>query len=148
MTEFHDIYHRLRKILDIIFDWIVIFSIWIVAIVWVVSIIFAWLDIIWLNYQLPVEVNYALKTALNTIIILKTYETLKLFISTNHASVENILELWLIWLSVKIFFDNKYLTLVSGWIFVMLFACYMVSKYFKRLEKLSPHHSHTEDKSP
>ena len=134
MIEHHDVYHRLWKVLDIIFDRIVIFSIGIVAIVWVISIIFAWLDMIWFNYQLPIEVNYALKTALNTIIILKTYETLKLFISTSHASIENILELGLIWLSVKIFFDITYLTRLSGCIFVMLFGCYIILKWFNKTQ--------------
>ncbi len=135
MLEHHDVYNRLWKVLDIVFDWIVIFSIAIVAIIWVISILFAGLDMIWLNLELPIEVNYALKTALNTIIVLKTYETLKLFVSTNHASVENILELGLIWLSVKIFFDTtNYLNRAAGWIFVMLFACYIALRYFNRTQ--------------
>lgn len=133
MLENHDIYHRLWKILDIIFDWIVIFSIAIVAIIGVISILFTGLDMVWLELTLPIEVNYALKTALNTIIILKTYETLKLFVSTNHASVENILELGLIWLSVKIFFDTtNYLNRAAWWIFVMLFACYIALRWLNR----------------
>ncbi len=135
MVEHNDIYNRLWRVLDVVFDWIVIFSIAIVAIIGVISILFTGLDMVGLNLELPIEVNYALKTALNTIIILKTYETLKLFVSTNHASVENILELGLIWLSVKIFFDTaNYLNRAAGWIFVMLFVCYIGLKSFRHYE--------------
>lgn len=115
MIEHNDMYHRLWKVLDIVFDWIVIFSIAIVALIGIISVIYAGLDIIGFSYKLPIDINYALKTALNTIIVLKTYETLKLFVSTNHASVENILELGLIGLSVKIFFDTtNYLNREAG----------------------------------
>lgn len=135
MDRLNHRYTRLRHFCDIIFDRIVIVSIGVTAIIGIFQIRASVLELFWIHRELPIEVNSALKTALNTIIILKTYETLKLFVSTNHASVQNILELWLIWLSVKIFFDTNYLNREAGWIFVMLFACYVWIRLLHKFEQ-------------
>lgn len=135
MDRLNHRYTRLRHFCDIIFDRIVIVSIGVTAVIWILQIGSSVLELFWRHRELPIEVNSALKTALNTIIILKTYETLKLFVSTNHASVQNILELWLIWLSVKIFFDTEYLNRESGWIFALLFACYAWIRLLHKFEE-------------
>ena len=120
------LYIKLRHILDIVFDFIVIFSIFIVAGIWVVeSIKLLWFDF----FGIWFDINQAFRVALNSILIVKVYDTLKMFVSQNQASLLSVIELWLIWLWVKIFFNTDYMTLPTTYIFVLITVSYCLLRF-------------------
>lgn len=120
------LYTKLRHILDIVFDFIVIFSIFIVAGIWVVeSIKLLWFDF----FGIWFDINQAFRVALNSILIVKVYDTLKMFVSQNQASLLSVIELWLIWLWVKIFFNTDYMTLPTTYIFVLITVSYCLLRF-------------------
>lgn len=124
-------YRKLRYYLDKWFDYIVIFSILIVLWIGAIAIWISTLKFFGITLDIQIQNELAITTALSTIITLKTYQTLKLFVSTTKASIENIMELWLIGLAVKIFFVDSYLTRMTGGVFVIIFLCYLAYKIAK-----------------
>lgn len=84
------------------------------------------------------DINEALKIALNSVVIVKIYETLKLFISHEQLSLTYIMELWLIGLWVKLFFDETFLSIEKAGIFALVFACYVILRWYERVYKDSP----------
>lgn len=91
---------------------------------------------------LTFDINQALKIALNSVVIVKIYETLKLFISHEQMSLTYIMELWLIGLWVKLFFDESFLSIEKAGIFAIVFICYVGLKRYER------HHCETCDIHP
>lgn len=90
--------------------------------------------------SLDFDINQALKIALNSVVIVKIYETLKLFISHIPLSLTYIMELWLIGLWVKLFFDESYLSIEKAGIFAIVFLCYVwLKRYEHHIEKCDIH---------
>lgn len=124
------VYSKLWKLFDIFFDIIVIIAIGVTAFAGMheILVFFMWSDV------LPVDINLskALNISLNSIVIVKIYETLKMFVSHEDLSLIHIIEVGLIGLCVKMFFDNSYLSLQNWVIFLMFFAAYMALKRWKK----------------
>ncbi len=124
------IYSKLWKVFDIFFDIIVIIAIGVTAFAGIHEIL---MFFIW-THVLPFDINLtkALNISLNSIVIVKIYETLKMFVSHEDLSLTHIIEVWLIGLCVKMFFDNSYLSLQNWIIFLMFFGAYIALKRWKK----------------
>lgn len=73
----------------------------------------------------------ALKISLNAVVIVKVYETLRMFISHEDLSLIHLIEVGLIGLVVKIFFDETYLKREYSIIFGVFFLTYFGLKRWK-----------------
>lgn len=124
------IYSTLWKGFDILFDLIVIVAIGVTAFAGIYEVLelFLWSDIL----NIDINMWKALKIALNSIVIVKIYETLKMFVSHEDLSLIHIIEVGLIGLCVKMFFDNSYLSLQNWVIFLMFFVAYIALKRWKK----------------
>jgi uncharacterized membrane protein (DUF373 family) len=73
----------------------------------------------------------ALKISLNAVVIVKVYETLRMFISHEDLSLTHLIEVGLIGLLVKIFFDESFLQREYSIIFFSFFATYFILKWWR-----------------
>jgi len=139
-------YKLMWRFLDGVSDFIVVISILITLFAWLYESFELILSKFSLLAPFAFDINQALKIALNSVVIVKIYETLKLFISHEQLSLTYIMELGLIGLWVKLFFDESFLSIEKAGIFAIVFVCYVWLKWYEHhIEKcdISPgSHSH------
>lgn len=94
---------------------------------------FELLDPIFHRKFLPPDMSMTqfLKVALNSILVVKIYETLRMFISHEDLSLTHLIEVGLIWLAVKIFFDSEYMKINYWILFLIFFVCYIILKWWR-----------------
>lgn len=129
-SEFKKImYGYLWKFFDNLFDLLIIIAICITAFAGayeLLSFIIGY-DLLpwWLN------IATALKISLNAVVIVKVYETLRMFISHEDLSLTHLIEVGLIGLIVKIFFNESYLRWEYSIIFIIFFLAYFILKRWR-----------------
>lgn len=123
------LYHYLWKFFDNLFDFLIVVAICITAFAGIYELLtfILWYELIsgWL------KITSALNISLNAVVIVKVYETLRMFISHEDLSLIHLIEVWLIWLLVKIFFDESYLKREYSIIFFAFFMTYFILKRWR-----------------
>lgn len=122
-------YNSLWKFFDNLFDLLIVIAICITAFAWAYELVtfIIWYELIpwWL------KIASALKISLNAVVIVKVYETLRMFISHEDLSLTHLIEVGLIGLIVKIFFDESYLKREYSIIFFVFFLAYFLLKRWR-----------------
>jgi uncharacterized membrane protein (DUF373 family) len=122
-------YTHLWSIFDNIFDFLIIIAIWLTAFAGIYELLtfIVWYEMI----QGGLKITSVLKISLNAVVIVKVYETLRMFISHEDLSLIHLIEVGLIGLVVKIFFDESYLKREYSIIFFVFFLTYFVLKRWR-----------------
>lgn len=122
-------YKRLWGFFDNFFDGLIVVSIAIIAF----AGLYALLQYLFWIQSLPfdIDMSQAIKIALNSVVIVKVYETLRMFISHEEMSLMHLIEVGLIGLSVKIFFGDNNFSWQNTLVFAVFFTAYFLLRWWK-----------------
>lgn len=121
-------YHYLWKFFDNLFDLLIVIAICITAFAGAYELI---TFVVWYELIPGINISSALKISLNAVVIVKVYETLRMFISHEDLSLTHLIEVGLIGLIVKIFFNESYLRREYSIIFMIFFFAYFILKRWR-----------------
>ena len=117
------------EVCDNFFDGLIVLSIVVIAVAWLYALIEY---IFWMGFfPFAIDMSQAIKIALNSVVIIKVYDTLRMFISHEEMSLMHLIEVGLIWLSVKIFFGDSDFSWESTLVFAVFFSAYFLLRFWK-----------------